>query len=124
MATRLFGRLFAVLVFAFAMSVAQPAHATALTVSSATCTVTGYYAPDPANYGTFSCTATASGGAGAYSYRWTVWSWLGGDANYGSGQTITGNCKWGTIRSFTVYVTDSSGATASSGAAANCVSRP
>ncbi len=120
MAARLFSRLFAVLVFAVAMSVAQPASATALTVSSATCAVTGYYAPDPANYGTFSCTATASGGTGSYSYSWTVFSFCCGDSYYGSGPTITGNCKWGTVRIFTVYVTDSGGATASKGTSVNC----
>jgi hypothetical protein len=120
MPTRLFGRLLAVLVFAVAMSVAQPAHATALTVNSATCAVTGYYAPDPANYGTFSCTATASGGTGSYSYSWTVFSFCCGDAYYGSGPSITGNCKWGTVRIFTVYVSDSGGATASKGASVNC----
>src|SRR3954468_7290438 len=117
MATRLLVRLLAVLAFAFTMSVATPAHATALTVNSASCAVTGYYAPDPTHYGTFSCTATASGGTGSYvNYRWTVWSWLGGDAYYGSGQTITGNCAWNTYRLFNVTVTDSSGATASGGA--------
>ena len=120
MAARLLVRLLAVLVFAFTMSVAQPAHAAALTVSSATCAVTGYYAPDPANYGTFSCTATASGGTGGYSYTWTVFTWCCGDPYYGSGPTITGNCKWGTVRSFTVYVTDSSGATASKGTGVGC----
>ncbi|HEY0167379.1 MAG TPA: hypothetical protein VGB75_10090 [Jatrophihabitans sp.] len=120
MVARLSVRLLAVLLFAAAMSVAQPAHASTLTVNSATCAVTGYYAPDPANYGTFSCTATASGGTGSYSYSWTVFSWCCGDSYYGSGPTITGNCKWGTARIFTVYVTDSSGAMASKGATVNC----
>lgn len=119
MTTRLLGRLFAVLVFAVAMSVAQPAHATALSVSGS-CAVTGYYAPDPTHYGTFSCTAIGSGGTGGYSYRWTVFTWCCGDPYFGSGPTITGNCQWGTFRFFTVYVTDSSGATASSGASINC----
>ncbi|HEV2886941.1 MAG TPA: hypothetical protein VGX49_08540 [Jatrophihabitans sp.] len=113
-------RLLAVVAFAITMAVAQPAHATALTVNSAPCTITGYYAPDPANYGTFSCTAYASGGTGGYTYRWTVFTWCCGDPYYGSGQTITGNCKWGTSRLFTVYVTDSSGATASKGTAIGC----
>jgi len=120
MAARLFGRLFAVLVFAVAMSVAQPAHATALTVSSASCAVTGYYAPDPTHYGTFSCTATASGGTGSYSYSWTVFTWCCGDQFYGTGPTITGNCAWGSVRIFTVTVTDSGNATASKGASVNC----
>jgi len=120
MAARLLVRLLAIVAFAFTMSVATPAQAATLTVTSAPCTVTGYYAADPANYGTFSCTAYASGGTGGYSYRWTVWSWLGGDAYYGSGQTITGNCKWGTYRMFEVYVTDSSGATASKSTAVGC----
>lgn len=120
MAARLFVRLFAVLAFVVTMAVAQPAHATTLTVNSAPCVITGYYAPDPANYGTFSCTANASGGTGGYSYSWTVFAWCCGDSYYGSGQTITGNCKWGTVRVFTVYVTDSSGATASKGTSINC----
>lgn len=117
-------RLLAVIGFVVTMAVAQPADAATLTVSSATCTVTGYYAPDPANYGTFSCTATASGGTGGYSYRWTVSSWCCPEQNYGSGPTITGNCRWKTIRSFTVYVTDSSGATASKGTAVDCITKP
>jgi hypothetical protein len=120
MAARLFVRLLAVLAFAFTMSVAQPAEATTLTVNSASCVVTGAYAPDPTHYGTFSCTAAASGGTGSYSWRWTVFTWCCGDQYWASTQTITGNCAWGTVRIFTVYVTDSSGATASKGAAANC----
>ncbi|MEO6503909.1 MAG: hypothetical protein ABIQ09_18635 [Jatrophihabitantaceae bacterium] len=120
MTARLPVRLLAVLLFLFAMSVAQPAHAATLTVTSASCSMTGVYAPDPTHYGTFSCTAYASGGTGGYSYRWTVWSWLGGDANYGSGQTITGNCQYNSPRYFTVYVTDSSGARASGSASIGC----
>lgn len=120
MASRLFVRLFAALLFLFTMSVAQPASAATLTVSSASCSVTGYYAPDPANYGTFSCTATASGGTGSYSYRWTVFTWCCGDQYWANTQTMTGNCKWGTVRTFTVTVTDSSGATASKGASVGC----
>jgi len=113
-------RLLAVVAFALTMTLAPPAHATALTVNSAPCAVTGYYAPDPANYGTFSCTANVSGGTGSYSYTWTVFSFCCGDAYYGSGQTITGNCRWGTVRIFTVYVTDSSNATASKGTSISC----
>jgi hypothetical protein len=120
MAVRLFGRMFAVLVFAVALAAAQPASAAALTVSTS-CSVTGYYAPDPANYGTFSCTAVASGGSGGYSYTWNVFSFCCGDAYWGSGPTITGNCKWGTSRLFIVYVSDSAGATTSKGASVNCV---
>lgn len=120
MVTRLSGRLLAVLLFMFTMSVAPPAQATTLTVTSATCGITGAYAPDPANYGTFSCTATASGGTGSYSYRWTVVTWCCGDQYWASTQTITGNCVWGTVRIFTVYVTDSAGATASGGTSINC----
>jgi hypothetical protein len=112
-------RLLAVIAFVITMTVAQPAHATALTVS-ATCAMTGVYAPDPANYGTFSCTATATGGSGGYSYRWTVFTWCCGDQYWASTRTITGNCKWNTVRSFTVYVTDSAGATASTGAGIYC----
>ncbi len=120
MAARLFVRIFAVLAFAFTMSVAQPAQASTLTVNSAPCVITGYYAPDPANYGTFSCTANASGGTGSYSYYWTVFTWCCGDQYWASTQTITGNCKWGTVRIFNVTVTDSSGATASKGTSINC----
>lgn len=119
MATRLIVRLLAVLTFAFTMSVAAPASATALSVS-ASCAVTGYYAPDPANYGTFSCTAVASGGTPGYSYTWNVFSFCCGDAYWGSGPTITGNCKWGGNRLFFVYVTDSAGATTNTGASVTC----
>jgi hypothetical protein len=113
-------RLLAAIALVVTMAVAQPAEAATLTVSSATCQITGYYAPDPANYGTFSCTATATGGTGGYSYTWTVFTWCCGDPYYGSGPTITGNCKWGSPRYFTVYVKDSSGATASKGTGIGC----
>ncbi|HEX8303624.1 MAG TPA: hypothetical protein VF612_02010 [Jatrophihabitans sp.] len=119
MTARLFARLVAVLAFVFTMSVAPAAHASPLTVS-ASCVVTGPYAPDPANYATFSCTANPSGGTGSYSYYWTVFTWCCGDQYWASTQTITGNCKWNTVRIFNVYVTDSSGAATSASATANC----
>ena len=121
MVARLFVRLLAVLAFVFAMSVAQPAYATALTVDSVTCVITGYYAPDPTHYGTYSCTANASGGTGTYTnYRWTVFTWCCGDPYFGSGQTVYGNCAWGTYRFHNVTVTDSSGATAGGAGNINC----
>jgi hypothetical protein len=113
-------RLLAVVAFAVTMTFAPPAHATALTVNSAPCVITGYYAPDPTHYGTFSCTANVSGGTGSYSYRWTVFTWCCGDQYWASTQTITGNCAWGSIRIFDVYVTDSAGAMASKGTSINC----
>ena len=118
MAARLF-RLLAVLLFAVATSLAGPAHASTLTVT-ASCVVTGPYAPDPAHYATFSCTANPSGGTGSYGYYWTVFTWCCGDQYWASTQTITGNCKWDSARIFHVSVTDSSGAMTGTGATANC----
>ncbi|HEX8079208.1 MAG TPA: hypothetical protein VF557_03255 [Jatrophihabitans sp.] len=120
MAARLPVRLFAVLLFAFAMSVAQPAHAATLTVNSVSCAQTGAYAPDPTHYGTYSCTANVSGGTGGNTYTWTVSNgWYTGSTFVG-GQTITGVCKYNTLRSNGVTVRDSSGATASGGSGLVC----
>lgn len=105
-------RLVAVLVFAVTVLLAEPAHASTLTVNSVTCVQTGAYAPDPANYGTYSCTANVSGGTGGNTYYWTVSTgWSAGGSFYG-GQTINGVCKYNTVRINEVKVTDSSGATA------------
>jgi hypothetical protein len=105
-------RLLAVIAFVFAMSAAQPAHASTLTLSSVTCVGTGAYAPDPTNYGTYSCTANVSGGTGGNTYLWTVATgWSSGSTFYG-GQTINSVCKYGTGRINRVTVTDSSGASA------------
>jgi hypothetical protein len=113
-------RLVAVLLFGLAMSVAQPAHASTLTVNSVNCVQTGAYAPDPANYGTYSCTANVSGGTGSYSYTWTVSTgWYPG-STFSGGQTINGVCKYNTVRINQVTVQDSSGATASGSGAVVC----
>lgn len=113
MAARLSVRLLAVLLFAFVMAVAQPASAATLTVNSVSCAQTGLYAPDPANYGTYSCTANVSGGTGGNTYTWTVSTGWSPGGTFVGGQTITGNCKHNTVRINQVTVRDSSGATAS-----------
>lgn len=113
-------RLLAVLTLFATMAVAQPAHATTLTVNSVSCVQTGALASDPANYGTYSCTANVSGGTGGNTYMWTVYNgWYNGYPSPG-GQTITGNCKYNTVRFNDVTVKDSSGATASGSGAIVC----
>jgi hypothetical protein len=105
-------RVVAALLFALIVPLAEPAHASTLTVSSVACAQTGAYAGDPANYGTYSCTANVSGGTGSYSYVWTVSTgWYPG-YSFSGGQTITGVCKYNTVRINEVKVTDSAGATA------------
>lgn len=106
-------RLVAVLTFALTVTLAEPAHASTLTVHSVTCAQTGAYAPDPANYGTYSCTANVSGGTGSYSYVWTVSTGWSPGGSFSGGQTINGVCKYNTVRINEVTVTDSAGATAS-----------
>lgn len=113
MVARLSVRLVAVLLFVLAVSAAQPAYASTLTVNSVTCWQTGSYPADPANYGTYSCTANVSGGTGSYSYIWTVATGWSPGGSFPGGQTINGNCKYNTVRFNSVTVTDSSGATAS-----------
>jgi hypothetical protein len=113
-------RLLAVLVFVLTVSVAQPAHAATLTLNSVTCVQTGALASDPTHYGTYSCTANVSGGTGGNTYTWTVSNgWYTG-GTFTGGQTITGNCKYYTVRNNEVTVRDSSGATASGGASLVC----
>jgi hypothetical protein len=113
MVARLSLRLVAVLLVVCAVAAAQPAHAATLTVNSVTCWQTGTYPADPANYGTYACTANVSGGTGSYSYTWTVSTGWSPGGTFSGGQTITGNCKYNTVRINSVTVTDSSGATAS-----------
>jgi hypothetical protein len=113
-------RLVAVLAFALVVPLAQPAHASTLTVNSVTCVQTGAYPGDPANYGTYSCTANVSGGTGGYTYVWTVSTgWYPG-YSFSGGQTIDGVCKYNTLRINEVTVTDSSGAQASGGGSLFC----
>ena len=106
-------RLVAVLTFALTLAVAQPAYASTLTVNSVSCAQTGAYASDPNNYGTYSCTANVSGGTGGNTYTWTVSTGWGPGYTFSGGQTITGVCKYNTVRTNQVTVRDSSGATAS-----------
>lgn len=120
MVARVSVRLLAVLLIVLAVSAAQPAHASTLTVNSVTCVQTGTYPGDPANYGTYACTANVSGGTGSYTYTWTVSNgWYNGGTFVG-GQTITGNCKYNTVRINQVTVTDSSGAAANGSGAIVC----
>jgi hypothetical protein len=113
-------RIIAVLMFVATMTVASPADATALTVDSVTCWATGSYPSDPANYGTYSCAASVSGGTGSYSYSWWVSSGWSSGGPWPGGQTMNGVCKYGQLRINQVTVTDSSHATASGSAGIVC----
>lgn len=120
MVARLSLRLVAVLLIVLAVSAAQPAYAATLTVNAVTCWQTGTYPADPANYGTYACTATVSGGIGSYSYTWTVSTGWSPGSTFPGGSTITGTCKYNTVRLNRVTVTDSSGATASGSGSVVC----
>ena len=111
-------RLLATFALLVTMAVAQPAEAATLTVNSVTCVVTGTYTPDPIHYGTYSCTASVSGGTGSYvSYTWTIENlWSGSSYSFAGGKTITGNCQYNVYRRYGVAVKDSAGATATGSA--------
>jgi len=96
----MFKRLFAVLLFAFAVSATPPAHASTLSVS--------LYCI-PLGWGQAECHAVVSGGTGTYtSYVWTPTPHGG---NGGDSAIIY--CRPYTYNEILLTVTDSSGATGS-----------
>lgn len=116
-------RLFAIALFALAVSTAQPAHATTLSIDSAGCDIQSY----SGYYGYYTCYAYVSGGTGSYvSYTWNVYSTRESVSRVTTYGTIERTCYsgpgWGgSNEEFSVEVTvrDSAGATASTYAAYN-----
>lgn len=98
----MFKRLFAVALFALAVSTAQPAHAAALTVDI-NCQRTSGYDYD---YSNFSCDVRVDGGTYQYNYAWNA---LVNDASfsYATGDgVVTGRCQRGYDKSVTLQVSD------------------
>lgn len=94
----MFKRLFILLALVAATaSVSTPAHASTLAVE-AYCL--------PAGWGSTECYASASGGTEYYTYEWTPAPFLAGD------RSALFYCRRYWYNSYTVTVTDSSGATA------------
>lgn len=102
----MFRRLFAVLLFAVAVSAATPAHAATLTIDVLDCNslrngrkTTG-----------FLCEAYVSGGTGGNTYTWSVRALSQED--WANGSTLNSQCSVGTWQSVQLTVRDSSGARA------------
>jgi hypothetical protein len=103
----MFKRLLVVVLFAAAVSAAQPAHASTLTLNSLMCSSQSM---------TITCVANASGGTGSYTYYWRMYKLP--DATTSTFQTITNTiqfaCRGDEFYRLSVTVKDSSGTSTAS----------
>lgn len=108
-------RLFAVLLFALAVSAAQPAHASTLTVGLLSCEGIG----GGNTTARFYCEGSVSGGVGGNTYTWSMG---GTQTNWADGSSLYGYCRVGKSSLVQFTVRDSSGATASASTTFYCYS--